>query len=49
MNIQKAILTVTGKRTMVLEVEFQYAPDKRWSLKATYAFVDGEPYTKISK
>jgi vitamin B12 transporter len=25
-----------------MELEFQYVPDKHWSLKATYAFVDGE-------
>ena len=25
-----------------VELEFQYVPDNRWSLKASYAFVDGE-------
>jgi vitamin B12 transporter len=25
-----------------VDIEFQYAPDKRWSVKAVYAFVDGE-------
>jgi vitamin B12 transporter len=31
-----------------VELEFQYAPDKRWNLKASYAFVDGELTQKLS-
>jgi len=30
-----------------IEIEFQYAPDKRWNVKAAYAFVDGEITQKI--
>jgi vitamin B12 transporter len=31
-----------------VEIEFQYAPDKRWSLKTAYAFVDGEITQKVA-
>jgi vitamin B12 transporter len=31
-----------------VELEFQYAPDNRWNLKASYAFVDGELTQKIA-
>lgn len=31
-----------------IEVELQYAPHKRWNLKTSYAFVDGEITQKIS-
>jgi vitamin B12 transporter len=31
-----------------VELELQYVPEKRWSLKAAYAFVDGEITQKIA-
>ena len=31
-----------------VEFEFQYVPDDRWSLKASYAFVDGELTQKLA-
>jgi vitamin B12 transporter len=31
-----------------VELEFQYAPDKRWNLKTAYAFLDGEITQKIA-
>ncbi|TMI81913.1 MAG: TonB-dependent receptor [Bacteroidetes bacterium] len=31
-----------------VEFEFQYVPDNRWSLKASYAFVDGELTQKLA-
>lgn len=31
-----------------VELEFQFVPDKRWNLKASYAFVDGEITQKLS-
>jgi len=31
-----------------IELEFQFVPDKRWNLRASYAFVDGELTQKLS-
>jgi len=31
-----------------IELEFQYAPDNRWNMKASYAFVDGELTQKLA-
>jgi vitamin B12 transporter len=31
-----------------IELEFQYAPDNRWNLKASYAFVDGKLTQKLA-